>query len=214
MSSKLGLTGMLTTSCLGTWPLFCVCAPHRITRGRKWVTVVWAFCKGCNTQITHLAIRDHAICDEGAAGASTIWCRPRKNNGEKTYIDHSWHVQRAFISSCGFQEQLMGCLLLGCQLFGIRMWNLARTGIWNGCRISTISLSKQMGFGPRVFVNFDQFWQISTTPFVHLGQRAQFELCSIHCHLGQWRAQDAGRKTYKLDLEFARWHSWRVCQVT
>jgi hypothetical protein len=34
------------------------------------------------------------------------------------------------------------------QFFGIRTWNLARTGVWNGCRISTISLSKQMGFGP------------------------------------------------------------------
>jgi len=56
-----------------------------------------------------------------------------------------------------FKNNLWGCLLLGCQFFGIRMWHLARTGIWNGCRISTISLSKQMGFGPRVFVNICRF---------------------------------------------------------
>ncbi len=165
----------------------------------------------CVSILQRLQYKNHTFGNQRSCNLwwRSCWCKHYMVQAQKKQwwknFDHSWHVQRVFISSCGFQEQLMGCLLLGCQFFGIRMWHLARTGIWNGCRISTISLSKQMGFGPRVFVNFDQFWQISTAPFVHLGQRAQFELCSIHCHLGQWRAQDAGHKTYKLDLEFARW---------
>ncbi len=132
MSSKLGLTGMLTTSCLGTWPLCCVCAPRRITRGRKWVTVVWAFCKGCNTQITHLAIRDHAICDEGAAGASTIWCRPKKNNGEKTYIDHSWHVHTGLLMVVAFKNDLQGAFSLAASLSPVFWYQDVEFGE-NGC---------------------------------------------------------------------------------
>jgi hypothetical protein len=70
-----------------------------------------------------LAIRDHAICDEGAAGASTIWCRPKKNNGEKTLI--ILDMCREFsLAVVAFKNNLWGAFSLAASFL------VSECGIW------------------------------------------------------------------------------------
>jgi hypothetical protein len=86
---------------------------------------VWAFCKGYNTQITHLAIRDHAICDEGAASARTIWCRPKKKTIVKKLtmiiLDMCRELSLAVVA---FKNNLWGAFSLAASFL------VSECGIW------------------------------------------------------------------------------------